>query len=255
MVPASARTCSVSASAVWLAASTPASGSSRMSTRAPPASPRATRARRCWPPDNRLTGRPRCPVRPTTSIAASTARRSSPRARRHHPFAARRPERTSSSTVTGIGPAALCRCGTYPIVDRSATCRGRPNHSTLPPSTSTSPSMPLTSVDFPEPLGPSTATTSPASISRSARAASWLPYPNRPSRTLIAAVGMAGAGLDAVTRTPAPSAASPGWRASPRSSRRRPIRRSGLRADRAPPFRRPSRQATVSAIDGSTRVS
>ena len=51
-------------------------------------------------------------ARPTTSIAASTARRSALRERRHHPFDASRPERTSSSTVTGIGPAAVCRCGT-----------------------------------------------------------------------------------------------------------------------------------------------
>ena len=79
---------SAPANASWLAASTPAVGSSRTSRSGSPARARAISVRCCWPPDRVATGSPARSARPT---AASAARDRGP--------------------VGGAGRAAACRGG------------------------------------------------------------------------------------------------------------------------------------------------
>src|SRR6478735_5767906 len=95
----SARTC-------WLAASTPAVGSSMMSTSGCPARARAISTRRCWPPERVLTSVAARSARPTTSSERATICRSVARNRPSQPMRDSRPVDTISSAValTEAGP-------------------------------------------------------------------------------------------------------------------------------------------------------
>ncbi len=75
---------------------------------------------------------------------------------------------TTSRTVAGTPPAAVVRCGTYPIRCQSRNlANGVPNSSRPPRSSGTAPMTVFTVVDLPEPLAPSRATTSPGRTLRS----------------------------------------------------------------------------------------
>ena len=105
----------------------------------------------------------------TDSSAWSTAARSAARGGRHQPCLRqparrRRPPRRSP----GRSGAMRSRCGTYPTRQRSRRRRGRRAEQLrpCPASGASSPSSDRSSVDLPEPFGPTSATNSPARTAR-----------------------------------------------------------------------------------------
>ena len=232
----------VSASTCWLARSTPAVGSSRNSRSGCPASARAISTRCCWPPESVETPSRARSARPTTSRASSTAARSARDSGRSSRRRDSRPEATTSRTEAGTpdaAPGALRdEADALPVVElrrrgcrRAAARRGRAGRS---------PITVRTSVDLPEPLAPSRATTSPAGTVRS--------MPRRTGRPPIATAPSA-AGRRWGRSSPDmrwPSAGRRGWRASGRGSPRRRSRRSGPRSGRAPRSSTPRSSASAS---------
>src|SRR5690606_33643084 len=96
----------------WLAASTPAVGSSMISTCGPEASALAISTRRCWPPESVATSDSNRSASPTVSAARSTAARSSVLACRHHRLPASCPVAMTSRTVDRTEFDRVCRWGT-----------------------------------------------------------------------------------------------------------------------------------------------
>lgn len=183
--PLPANRVSAAANASWLAASTPAFGSSSTSRSGLPARARAIRVRCCWPPERVATGSSIRSSRPTSVSASRTAALSAAPGSRKMPRRASRPDATTSPTVAGTPLPAPRRCGTYPI---RAHCRNRrcgvPNSSISPRSSGTSPSTVRIRVDLPDPLAPRIATTSPAAtLSDTSRRISRPSYPAAPCRT------------------------------------------------------------------------
>ena len=142
----------------------------RRSARPAPAAParparaRAIRARCCWPPERVTTGSPARSVSPTARQRRGDRPPVGPRRRAAAcPGGPAGPRRPPRATVAGTPPPAPIRCGTYPMRHhcRNRRC-GVSKRVTRPALSGTSPSTARTSVDLPEPLAPSTATTSPA---------------------------------------------------------------------------------------------
>ena len=153
---------SASANASWLAASTPAVGSSRTSSSGWPARARAISVRCCWPPERVATGSPARSARPTAASAVATAARSAaprraedapagqPAGRRppRRPSPARRCRRRSAAARTRSAPSAgtgAAACRTASISPRAQrdqaedrrgsgwTCRSRWRRGSRPP--------------------------------------------------------------------------------------------------------------------------
>ena len=168
-VPRSARRCSTSASASWLAWSTPAVGSSMTSSSGRPGEGPGDEHAALLPTreGRHLLVWPGRPGRRRRSPRARSAR-SSRDAGFHHGRCGSRPTSTISVTVARTDADSECRCGTYPMrvcsVNRS---RGRAEELDLAPLLPVRPRMPRTRVDLPDPFGPSSATTSPWCSSRS----------------------------------------------------------------------------------------
>ncbi len=148
---------SAPANASWLTASTPAVGSSRISSSGRPARARAMSVRCCCPPERVLTGSFARSARPTARSASATASRS-PR-----PGGAGFPAGDHLGDGGRHALPAPRRWGTYPTRCHWRNRRtGRPKRVTVPALSGTSPRMARIRVDLPEPLAPRSATTSPA---------------------------------------------------------------------------------------------
>src|ERR687897_1792896 len=159
---------SARANASWLRRSMPALGSSRTSRSGSPAAARAISTRCCWPPDRPDTLSSVRSDSPTSSMASSTASRSRRVPDRNRPRRANRPDAPTPPTGAGTPAAAVVRCGTYPIRDQSwNAANGVPNRWTSPAVNGTNPTAARTNVDLPEPLAPSSVTTSPDGTVRS----------------------------------------------------------------------------------------
>ena len=169
----------------------PAVGSSRTSRSGTPASARAMSTRCCWPPDSVAT--------PSRALSASPTAAIGPRDRLLV-RAAHRQERPAPRQPAG-GDHLLHRGGyagrgagplrdeADPAASRGTRSRGVPNSRTSPRTTGTSPIIERTSVDLPEPLAPSTASTSPWRTARSMpRRIGRPPSSTAPSRTCTTAV-------------------------------------------------------------------
>ena len=144
--------------------SRPVEGSSRKSTRGRWTSPIAMSSRRRWPPEREETLRSATAVRSRSSTSSAARRRASARDR---PCA--RPWLISSSRPSWRCPAPL-PCPTKPIARRTS----RWALTTSWPATLAEPEVGAIRVvsmrrvvDFPAPLGPRKATSSPCPISRS----------------------------------------------------------------------------------------
>ena len=137
---------------------------------------RASATRCCSPPDSVVDAAPAEPGRPTSSSSSSTRAATSWSGRP----CIRRPKATLPATS---------RCGnsawSWNIRPTPRRCGGTarwstPSSSTAPPSSGCRPATTRRSVDFPHPLGPSTAITSPGGTSRSTSSSAGRP----PKRTV-----------------------------------------------------------------------
>src|SRR5215469_697289 len=154
--------------------SSAASGSSSSSSLGSVIRARAIATRCCWPPDMAI-GRAEAtwltPSRASAAAALSRAcRRSVPRARR---------PKATLSTADMFGNSkyswnmrATGRFSGTILVLLVGSSRTWPPSSTRPPASLSSPARARSTVDFPEPFGPTNATTSPASTAKLAASSS-----------------------------------------------------------------------------------
>lgn len=154
--PAALSSWRTSTMVAWLAASTPAKGSSRMMTSGSPASVRASRVRWRCPPDRAEMGRLARSASPTRSRARRAAALSRLPGQRHQGRWAMRPKRATSKSVAGKSQSMSACWGMYPK---------RPSTS-ISPVLGMRPTMALTRVDFPEPLAPMSPVKLPGRMSR-----------------------------------------------------------------------------------------
>ena len=177
-------------SASWCPRSRAAVGSSSSSMPVRPAITRANAVRALSPPDRVGTARSARWAMSAAEIASATASSSSADlgVRRH----GARPIRTTSCTANGNAVPFSCS-STPRRRDRSPRLQavsGRSSTSTSPASGRTSPASTPSRVDLPAPLGPSTASTSPACRARSTPSSSALPPRTtctaRSSQTVVA---------------------------------------------------------------------
>ena len=162
VAPASVRVARVSAIASWLARSTPAFGSSRTSSSGCPASVRAISTRCCCPPESVETWWRARSARPTASRASLIATRSLRRIGAQRPAA--RESTGGHHLGDGRGHALGDRRALRHVAEAVPVAEAGqllPKSRMLPLLSGCSPTIALTSVDLPEPLAPSSATTSP----------------------------------------------------------------------------------------------
>src|SRR5664280_990554 len=158
----------------WLGRSRLSRGSSSRSSRGRRTSACAISSRCCSPPDTSPIGRCAYEPAPTSSITSSTRRRWARRsAKSQAPPGIGRPQRspslpnrtTSMPRIRRLGSKFLL-WGRYPI-SRPVLPGGPPRTVAVPSVRGTVPRIALTRVDFPDPLGPRTATNRPWPTSRS----------------------------------------------------------------------------------------